>query len=129
MPDSHIDPLAKCAAADAVLERVSTGLGALLQELAAALDPFPLFLGMNSIQAVEVEPAGLTGGDQGCVVVCPDGELYELVLRMVPGPIDVGGVDQVDELKKLDLSPGDYAVYASAAVQKLAGMLEEQRLC
>ena len=126
LPDSHIDPLVKRAAADAVLERVSSGLGTLLQELAAALDPFPLFLGITSIQAVEVEPAGLAGPDQGCVVVCPDGELYELVLRMVPGPIDVGGVDQVDELKQLDLSPGQYVVYACAAVRELARMLEER---
>ena len=126
MPDSNTEPLAKRAAANDVLDRASSGLGVILMELAAALDPFPLFLGMNSIQAVEVEPAGLVSPDHGCVVVCPDGELYELVLTMVPGPIDVGGVDQVDELKQLDLSPGDYVVYASAAVGELTRMLEVQ---
>ena len=126
LPDSHVDPLVKRAVADALLERASSGLDTLLQELAAALDPFPLFLGMGSIQAVEVEPAGLVSRDVGCVLVRPDGELYEMVLRMVPGPVDVGGVDQVDELKKLDLSPGDYVVYAYAAVRELARILEKQ---
>ena len=125
-PDSYLDALIKRAAADALLERASSGLATLLQELAAALDPFPLFLGIGSIQAVEVEPVGLASPDKGCVVVCPDGDLYELVLRMVRGPIDVGGVDQVDELKKLELSPADYVVYAYAAVRELSRMLEEQ---
>ena len=126
LPDPHVDPLVKRAVADALLDRASSGLDTLLHELAAALEPFPRFLGMGSIQAVEVEPAGLVSQDVGCVLVCPDGELYELVLRMVPGPIDVGGVDQVDDLKKLDISPGDYVVYAYAAVRELARILEEQ---
>lgn len=126
MTENEIDPLVKRAVADAVLERASTQLGELLRELAAALDPFPNFLGMSTIQAVEVESSGVAESDRGCVVICPDGQLYELVLRMVPGPIDIGGVEQVDELRELDLSPGNYVAYAYAAVRELTHILEER---
>ena len=126
MADPETDPLVKRAVADAVLERATGQLSELLRELASALDPFPSFLGMSTIQAVEVDPSGVAGSDQGCVVVCPDGQLYELVLRMVPGPIDLGGVEQVDELRELDLSPGNYVAYAYAAVRELARILEER---
>ena len=124
MPDSDMDPLVKRAVADAVIERASSELRKLLLELVSTLDPFPSFMDIGSIQAVEVEPSGVGHRDHGCVVVCPDGELYELVLRLIPGPLDVGGVDQVEEMKPLDLPPGDYVAYAYAAVQELARLLE-----
>ncbi len=127
MDGNEIDPLVKRAIADAVLERASLELKKLLGELAAALDPFPTFLGLNTVQAVEIEPAGVAVADRGCVVVCPDGVLRELVLRMVPGPMDIGGVDQLEEMKELELSSGDYVAYAYAAVIELARILEERR--
>ena len=126
MSDSDLDPIVKRAVADGVVERASLELRKLLRELADALDPFPSFLGISSIQAVEVDPSGVANPDRGCVVVCPDGEMYELVLRMVPGPVDVGGVDQTEELRELDLSPGDYVAYAYAAVKELTRIMEEQ---
>ena len=126
MNESSLDPLVKRAVADAVLERASSELDKLLVELATALDPFPSFLGMSSVHAVEIEPAGVARPDRGCVVVCPDGRLYELVLRMVPGPGDAGGVDQVEEMKELDLSRGDYVAYAYAGVDQLSRIVEER---
>ena len=74
MNDTQIDPLIKRAVADAVMERASIELRKLLVELAGVLDPFPNFMGVSSIQAVEVEPPGASNSDNGCVVVCPDGE-------------------------------------------------------
>ena len=71
-----------------------------------------------------MEPAGVANLERGCIVVCPDGELYELVLRMLPGPVDVGGVDQTEEMRELDLSPGDYVAYPHAAVRELARIME-----
>jgi hypothetical protein len=126
LPGLNFDPLTKRATADALVERVSSELRKLLQELAAALDPFPSFMGTGSLQAVEVQPDGVAGTDRGCVVVCPDGELRELVLRMLPGPIDVGGVEQVEELQELNLTPGEYVAYACAAIATLARIIRER---
>ena len=125
--EAQIDPLIKRAVADAVMQRASLELSKLLVELAATLDPFPTFMGVNSIQAVEVEPLVASNSDNGCVVICPDGELRELVLRMIPGPFEMGGVEQTDEMAELDLPPGEYVAYAYAAVQELLRLVEEQQ--
>ena len=127
MSEEFIDPLIKRAVADAVMERASIELNRLLVELAAALDPFPNFMGVSTIQAIEVEPTGVTNPDNGCVVICPDGKLRELVLRMIPGPFDMGGVEQTDEMAELDLPPGEYVAYAYAAVHELLKVLEQQQ--
>ena len=127
MNDAQVDPLIKRAVADAVMQRASIELNKLLVELAAALDPFPNFMGVSTIQAVEVEPSGVSNPDNGCVVVCPDGELRELVLRMIPGPFDMGGVEQTDEMAELDVPAGEYVAYAYAAVDELLKLLEERQ--
>ena len=128
MDDTQIDPLIKRAVADALMERASIELKKLLVELAGALNPFPDFMGITSIQAVEIEPAGTSNPGNGCVVVCPDGELRELVLRMIPGPFDMGGVEQTDEMAELELPPGEYVAYAYAGVHELLRLLEEQQV-
>ena len=89
--------------------------------------PFPGFLDAGDVQAVEVDPSGVPDVERGCILVCPDGELYEFVLRLVPGRIDVGGGDQMEELKAADLSPGDYVAYAHPAVCELSRIIEEGR--
>ncbi len=126
MSTEFIYPIVKRAVAEGVVERASNEINNLIRELAAALDPFPNFLGISTIQAVEVDPSGVVDPNKGCVVVLPDGVLRELVLRMLPGPVDVGGVDQTEEMKELELAPGDYVAYAYAAVQELARILEER---
>ena len=126
MTDLDFDPLVKKATADAILERAASGLRQLMVELATALDPFPNFLGMATLRAVEVEPSGVANPDKGCIVVCADGQLYDLVLRVLPASMDVGGIDQTDELTEVDLSPGDFVAYAHAAVTELARILEEK---
>lgn len=131
MNELPLNPLAKRAAADAALKRASIDasieLRSLLAEIAAALDPFPNFMGLSSVQAVEVEPPGGANPQNGCVVVCPDGELRELVLRMIPAPFDMGGVEQTDEMAELDLPPGEFVAYAHAAVLDLLKLLEAQQ--
>ncbi len=97
-----------------------------VMRLAQALVPFPEFLGLSSVQAVEVEPVSDVSSDVGCVVVCPDGELRELVLRLIPGPIDFGGVEQNEEMKELELDDADYVKYARAAVVELKRILTER---
>ncbi|MBI4233322.1 MAG: hypothetical protein HY686_02680 [Chloroflexi bacterium] len=122
-----LDPLAKLAYADALVQRTAEQLAQVLHELASALDPFPAFLGMPTIQAVEVEPQGPRDPELGCVVVCPDGELYELNIRLIPGPPDIGGVDQVEEFKPLQLAPSAYVAYAHCAIASLARLLLERQ--
>ncbi|MCY3637984.1 MAG: hypothetical protein OXG80_02690 [Chloroflexi bacterium] len=127
MNDTQIDPLIKRAVADAVMQRAMLELNKLLVELAALLDPFPNFMGVSTIQAIEVEPGGASNPDNGCVVVCSDGELRELVLRMIPGPFEMGGVEQTEEMAELELPPGEYVAYAYAAVEELLKALETQQ--
>ena len=124
---SEFDPLVKQAVADAVLQRAAGELSTLLKELTAAVSPFPNFMELTSIEAIEVEPFKGANPENGCIVVCPDGELRELVLRMIPGPFDMGGVEQTDEMREVELSPGEYVAYAYAAVQQLTQLIEERR--
>ena len=117
------EPRALRGAADAALERTASQLRDILKSLAGQLQPFPAFMNMASIQAVEVEPESLQVSDGGCVVVCPDGELYELSLRVIPGPTGVAEADQVEEYRPLDLPPDQYIHYACAAIVALAERL------
>ena len=119
------DPLTSQAYADALLQRTGDELGRVLQQLAAALTPFPAFLGMPTIQAVEVDPP-LKDPGRGCVVVCSDGKLYELLVTMIPGPPGVGGVDALEEFNELDLPPAEYVAYAYRAIQALANHLKRR---
>ena len=125
--NQDVDPLVKRAVADAVVERASSELRPLMRELAGALDPFPRFMGIESIQALEVEPSGVVSSDRGCIIVCTDGELRELQLRIVPGDMDGGGVDQSEEMRDIDLSPGDFVAYAHLAVMQMASIIENRR--
>ena len=125
--NQDVDPLVKRAVADAVVERASSELQKLMHELAGALDPFPGFMGLESVQALEVEPSGIVSPDRGCVVVCPDGELRELLLRILPSAMDSEGVDQTEEMRDLDLSPGDFVAYAHLAVREMARIIEERQ--
>lgn len=106
---------------DDVLAESVSKLETMLVELCRRLDPFPAFLGMSTIQAVELEPALLPPADRGCVVVIPDGSIAELDLTAIPGVVGVLEVDQVDEFKPLgDLSVEEYLVYLSAAIRALS---------
>lgn len=127
MQDNHVDPLITRAVADAVMERATLELRKLLRELSASLEPFPNFMDVTSIQAIEVEPHEASNPENGCIVVCPDGELRELTLRMIPGPFDVGGVEQTEEMNEVDMGPGEYVAYAYAAVRQLADIIESRR--
>ncbi len=110
-------------AAEAALDQVARQLHDILKRLAASMDPFPGFMGMTSIQAVELEPQGIQPPDRGCVVVCPDGELYELNLNVIPGPTGVAEADQVEDYRLLDLPPKEYIPYACSAIVTLTGRL------
>lgn len=112
--------------ADTALEQTSQELYAILGELASRLRPFPPFLNMVSVQAVELEPTLRPDVDRGCVVVTPDGEICRLDLIGIPGVAGVTDADQVEQFRELDLPAEEYIVYASTAVRLLAQELRRR---
>jgi hypothetical protein len=126
----QFDPLAQKAQADVIVERAAHGLRQLLQESVARLDPFPPFPGAYFTLAIEAEPDAASHTDRGCVVVGPDGELYELLmsLEFPPGPGEPADPVSMrrEEMKKLDLHPRDYVVYAYNALTRVVEILLEQ---
>ena len=98
--------------------------------LAAQLRPFPPFLGMSTLQAIELELPPGSGfkppPELGCVVVLPDGEISELNLKAIPGANGPTDVDQVEEFRELDLPPEQYIAYATVAVQLLQEEMKQR---
>ena len=120
--------MARKAQADLLLERASMQLRQLLQEAAAHLRPFPPFPGAFFTNAIEVEAAAAESPERGCVVVCEDGELYELKMSIDFSDDAADPVSARDEkLTKLDdLHPRDYIVLAYEALTRVTEHLMER---
>ncbi|MGI8926330.1 MAG: hypothetical protein ACR2HN_06750 [Tepidiformaceae bacterium] len=123
--------LARKSQADAVLERAAIQVQQLLQEACAQLDPFPPFPNALFTNAIECDPGPGAGPERGCVVVCEDGELYELEFGIDHDSIELtGSWDPVTARKetkrKLDLHPRDYIVYAYNALVAVTDRLLER---
>lgn len=114
------------AAAQTVLEETAAALGQTLAELAGRLRPFPGFLGMVSVQAVEVEPTLTPARDLGCLVVTPEGRICQLDLRAMAGVEGFIEAEQVEEFVEPELSAAEYIVYAAAAIELLAAELRRR---
>ena len=110
-----------------LLGQVAGQLGETVAALAARLQPFPSFMGMSTLQAIELEPPPDSRNEWGCVVVLPDGEICELELEVIPGPMGPTDVDQVDRYKPLDLSTEDYIHFAAAALRLMGRELERRK--
>jgi hypothetical protein len=111
------DPMLRKAQADIALDRAALQLRALLQEAAAELRPFPPFPNAMFTNAIECEEGAAASPDRGCVVVGEDGELYEFEMGIDHDAIEMSGswdpvTARKETLKKLDLHPRDYLVYA-----------------
>ena len=129
MPD---DPLEYKAEADAALDRLAQRLRRLLQEAAGRLDPFPPFPGAFFTHGIEIEAPGVDSPEMGCVVLAPDGELYELEIGQDMTALALDQTDPValrdETLKKLeDLHPRDYIVYAYSALTRVVELLLERQ--
>ena len=129
MPD---DPLEYKAEADAALDRLAQRLRRLLQEAAGRLDPFPPFPGAFFTHGIEIEAPGVDSPERGCVVLAPDGELYELEMGQDMTALALDQTDPValreERLKKLeDLHPRDYVVYAYSALTRVVELLLERQ--
>jgi hypothetical protein len=97
----------------------------LLCRLARSLDPFPGFLGMSTIQAVELDPM-VGAPDRGCVIVSPSGDLRELVIDLLPGPAVLGGVDHNDSMREIELSEEETEWYTNQGISILSTLLRER---
>ena len=103
-------------ATDRVLLEAAVSLKELLAQVAACLIPFPAFMNMITLQAVELEPPFTGLEDRGCVVVVPGGNICQLDLKMIPGAPGARETDQMEEFLELDLLPGEYILYATNAI-------------
>lgn len=112
--------------AHVVLSEAAAQLEQVLAELARSLRPFPAFLGMVSVQAVELEPPLGAGRDLGCVVVDPEGQICQLDIKAVSGIAGVAEADQVEEFQPLELTDLEYLVYATTAITLLAEELRKR---
>ena len=113
-------------AADTVLRDAAARLRELLSELAQSLRPFPAFLNMDSLQAVELEPPFAPTADHGCVVVLPEGEICEMDLSVMPGIQGIMDIDQVEQFTELELPDDEYIVYAATAIRLLGQELRRR---
>jgi hypothetical protein len=111
-----MDPSKFRSETDSVLEGCARNLELVSEKVANSLSVFPGFLNMETVQAIEIEPFK-DGPDRGCVVICPDGHLYEFVLEILSGPDSVGGYQHSDNLKELDLSNIEKIVYLVRGIQ------------
>ena len=125
------DPLGYKSEADAALELLADRLRLLLREAAGRLDPFPPFPGAFFSYGIEIEAPGVESPERGCVVLAPDGELYELRMGQDVPATALELTDPVDlrqeELKQLELHPRDYIVYAYNALVKVVELLLERQ--
>ena len=96
-----------------------------LIELAAALEPFPGFLGMDSIHAIELDP-DMRFPDRGCLVVTDEGLIKELSLDLIPGPTFLGGVDSKETFREVDIEGQEKDFYLGMAIQILMNLVKEK---
>jgi hypothetical protein len=124
-----VDPLARKAQADLILDRAANQLRLIVQDLAAQVDPFPSFPGAFFTNAIEVEPDAAGSSERGCVVVTEDGTLYEFLMGVDfddPGALSDPVAARKEELRPIQLHPRDYVVYAYNAINALAELLLER---
>ena len=117
--------------ADNLLDRTALQLEQLLKEACVELDPFPSFPNALFTCAIECESDSAGDPERGCIVVCEDGELYELEMGIDHESIELtGSWDPVtarkETTKKVELHPRDYVVYAYNGLVAVTGHLLER---
>jgi hypothetical protein len=122
--------MARKAEADRAIDDAIFKLEALLKEAVADLDPFPSFPGAFFTLGIEADIGPAASADLGCVIVQPDGELYELKMGVDLDNLDSGDPVAMREEKtrKLDdLHPLDRVLYLSSALAAVTEVLMEQK--
>ncbi len=106
--------------ADAILAETADRLAELLRQAAARLRPFPRFPGAE-FETLEVPLPPTARPDLGCVVLAPDGKLYEYEVNLVG---DSFSPERIENLKPLDLTPAEFIAYAYMGLVEVARVLE-----
>lgn len=105
--------------ANSSLEKSKESLQEILQQLAIQIRPFPGFLNMNTIQAIEIPVPKEFSNKYGCVVVLPNGDINEIILKTIPAPESLGEIDQTEEYVDLDMPLIDSIIYLYNAINTL----------
>ena len=121
----HFDSLGLKARAEAVIKQTADEMRAIVKEMAKRTD-FPLFPG-TPFQCIEAEPGRAQGPGFGCIVVCSDGEFRELRVDLETPGMGMGTIRR-EELNDVNMSPGDYIVYAQSAVEAMSKVLAGERI-
>ena len=105
------------------LSHLARELRQALAEKAERLRPFPAFLGMATIHAIELEPDERVPVDRGCVVVTPEGAICGLEVVGFLGAEGGVGEEFIEELTELELPVEEYLIYAREAIKLLDAAL------
>ena len=119
MSSGESNPKQPHVEAEALIAETASRLREIVADLASRLRPFPSFLNMVTVQAIELEPVPAANQDRGCVVVLPSGEICEIDLMVLPGIEGIRDFDSVEQIKELELPPEEYVGYAASAIQLL----------
>jgi hypothetical protein len=122
--------MARKAEADRAIDDAIFMLDGLLKEAVGDLNPFPSYPGAFFTFGIEVDIGPAAPPDIGCVIVQPDGELYELKMGVDLDNLDAGDpvAMRKEEVRKLDdLYPLDRLVYLAAAITAVTEVLLEQQ--
>ena len=111
------DPLTIRARGDAVLQRSVAELRDTLLRAIEQIPRFPSVFPMSPLEAIEIEPREMESPDRGPIVVCPDGEIYEMVVRATFETIGAQEyADRREEIRPLDLPLHEYIAYLYNAI-------------
>ena len=105
---------------NSALEKSKESLQDILKELASQIRPFPGFLNMQTIQAIEIPVPKEYSDKYGCVVVLPNGEINEIILKTIPAPESLGEIDQTEEYFEIDMPIIERIVYLYNAIITLS---------
>ncbi len=127
MQGPALDPLTLRARSDAVLQRSVGELRDTLLNAIGQIPRFPPIFPDSALEAIEVEPREMESPDRGPIVVCPDGEIYEMTVRATFETIGAQEyADRREEIKPLDLPLHEYIAYLYSAVVAVTDYLQRQ---
>jgi hypothetical protein len=124
---SRIDPFTLRVKSDSILERDVGELRTLLSSAIAQISSFPPIFPDSPLEAIEVEPREMESPERGPIVVCPDAELYEMVVRATFETIGAQDyADRREEIKPLELPLHEYVAYLYAAIVAVSQFLAQE---
>ena len=127
MQEPALDPLTLRARSDAVLQRSVGELRDTLLNAIGQIPRFPSIFPDSALEAIEVEPREMESPDRGPIVVCPDGEIYEMTVRATFETIGAQEyADRREEIKPLDLPLHEYIAYLYGAIIAVTDYLHRQ---